>query len=189
MEEKDSDYFFGRDAGDVETLEALAAEDRLPLLIGNSGVGKSSLAQAGVLAALKRQAWPDEASAADAMAAGLAGQPAMVLSDAEARRRADQGAGRMLSRGLEFEAGDPKRVERQLWIKLLQGKATVAHLIDATERRREELDQPRPPAFFLYIDQGEELYAAPGEREDRGRKSGSVSPNSLPRRSPTRACA
>jgi hypothetical protein len=63
MEEKDSDYFFGRKRETVDVLSALAdAPDRLPLLIGNSGVGKSSLAQAGVLAALKRQAWPEEAS-------------------------------------------------------------------------------------------------------------------------------
>jgi hypothetical protein len=64
MEEKDSDYFFGRKRETVDVLSALAdAPDRLPLLIGNSGVGKSSLAQAGVLAALKRQAWPEEAHA------------------------------------------------------------------------------------------------------------------------------
>ena len=61
MEEKDSDYFFGRTRETIEALEALAAPGRLPVLIGNSGVGKSSLAQAGVLAALKRQAWPDKA--------------------------------------------------------------------------------------------------------------------------------
>ena len=47
----------------------LPAPDRLPMLIGNSGVGKSSLAQAGVIAALKRQALPDERQ----QPAGLAG--------------------------------------------------------------------------------------------------------------------
>src|SRR5580704_2450057 len=62
MEEKDSDYFFGRARETVEVLCALAAPDRLPLLIGNSGVGKTSLAKAGVLAALKRQAWPEQAA-------------------------------------------------------------------------------------------------------------------------------
>ena len=61
MEEKDSDYFFGRTRETIETLDALAAKGRLAVLIGNSGVGKSSLAQAGVLAALKRQAWPGDA--------------------------------------------------------------------------------------------------------------------------------
>ena len=60
MEEKDSDYFFGREQETVDVLSALAAAaGRLPVLLGNSGVGKSSLAQAGMLAALKRQAWPE----------------------------------------------------------------------------------------------------------------------------------
>jgi hypothetical protein len=64
MEEKDSDYFFGRKRETVDALSAFAgAPDRLLVLIGNSGVGKSSLAQAGVLAALKRQAWPEDAGA------------------------------------------------------------------------------------------------------------------------------
>jgi hypothetical protein len=45
MEEKDSDYFFGRSGETVEVLKALAAPapGRIPVLIGNSGVGKSSL--------------------------------------------------------------------------------------------------------------------------------------------------
>src|SRR5215472_6726129 len=64
MGEKDSDYFFGRSRETIELVNALASvTDRFPVLIGNSGVGKSSLAQAGVLAALKRQAWPEHASA------------------------------------------------------------------------------------------------------------------------------
>jgi Novel STAND NTPase 1/TIR domain len=64
MEEKDSDYFFGRERETVDVLSALAATpDRLPVLLGNSGVGKSSLAKAGVLAALKRQAGPERAGA------------------------------------------------------------------------------------------------------------------------------
>src|SRR6516165_1135279 len=65
MEEKDSDYFFGRERETVEVLGVLAAESgRLPVLLGNSGVGKSSLAQAGVIAALRRQAWPETAGTA-----------------------------------------------------------------------------------------------------------------------------
>jgi ATP-dependent Clp protease ATP-binding subunit ClpA len=59
----DSDFFFGRDNKIVEVLKALeVAPNQLPILLGNSGVGKSSLAQAGVLAALKRQAWPERAT-------------------------------------------------------------------------------------------------------------------------------
>ena len=47
------------------------------------------------------------------------------------------------------------------------GKATLRDLLDATERRRNELDQPKPPAFFLYVDQGEELYVRAEERQRR----------------------
>jgi hypothetical protein len=60
MEERDADYFFGRRPETVEVIKALAgASDRLPVLLGNSGVGT-----AGVLAALKRQAWPEGADIA-----------------------------------------------------------------------------------------------------------------------------
>src|SRR6266446_7704152 len=60
MTESDADFFFGRARETAEVIGALAATpDKLPVLLGNSGVGKSSLAQAGVLAALMRQAWPE----------------------------------------------------------------------------------------------------------------------------------
>ncbi len=65
MTEFDSDYFFGRGRETVETIGALAAtSDKLSVLLGNSGVGKSSLqAQAGAIAALMRQAWPETTEA------------------------------------------------------------------------------------------------------------------------------
>ena len=60
MTESDADYFFGRSRETAEVISALATTpDKLPILLGNSGVGKSSLAQAGVLAALMRQAWSE----------------------------------------------------------------------------------------------------------------------------------
>jgi hypothetical protein len=37
------------------------------------------------------------------------------------------------------------------WIELLRdGKGMLRDLLDASERRYEELNQPKPPAFFLY---------------------------------------
>ena len=62
----------------------------------------------------------------------------------------------------QLGATDPERVKQQNgWIELLRdGKATLRDLLDATERRYKELDQPKPPAFFLYVDQGEELVRA-----------------------------
>ena len=60
----------------------------------------------------------------------------------------------------QFEAVDPRRAELQSsWVdKLVDGKVTLRDLLDATQARyRDELHQPEPPAFLIYIDQGEEL--------------------------------
>src|SRR5579859_5034450 len=55
----DYEYFFGRERETAEVLCALATtQNKLVVLLGNSGVGKSSLVQAGVIAALQRQMWP-----------------------------------------------------------------------------------------------------------------------------------
>lgn len=57
------------------------------------------------------------------------------------------------------------------WLEALcGGKANLPDLIDATERRRTELEQPKPPGFFLYVDQGEELYVR-AEQSQRQRFS------------------
>ena len=129
MEEKDSDYFFGRKRETVECSPRLPPRaDRLPVLIGNSGVGKSSLAQAGVLAALKRQAWPEEAGAR-MRGRGVPGQPPMVLS---CRSSPEPIRSRRWSKSFldtwQFAATDPERVKQQNgWIELLRdGKATLA---------------------------------------------------------------
>ena len=128
MEEKDSDYFFGRKRETVEVLSALAgAPDRLPVLIGNSGVGKSSLAQAGVLAALKRQAWPEEARAPNAWPAGFSGQPPMVLSLAQARHRSAQGVGGVVPRHLAVRCNRSRTGEASEWLD---------RAVAATARRR-----------------------------------------------------
>jgi formylglycine-generating enzyme required for sulfatase activity len=173
MEEKDSDYFFGRERRTVDVISALtAAADRLPVLLGNSGVGKSSLAQAGVLAALKRQAWPEGAGAPGTwpqafqesrrwcfltLKPGTAPLKALVESFLDT---------------WQLGSTDPERVKQQNgWIELLRdGKAMLRDLLDATERRYKELDRTKPPAFLLYVDQGEELYVR-AEQHQRQRFS------------------
>jgi TIR domain len=170
MEEKDSDYFFGRERETVDVLSTLAAAaDRLPVLLGNSGVGKSSLAQAGVLAALKRQAWPE----------GVDTAPEWPRAFRESRRwcfltlnPSTEPLKALVESFLdtwELGATDPERVKQQNgWIELLRdGKAMLRDLLDATERRYKELDRTKPSAFLLYIDQGEELYVRAEERQRR----------------------
>ena len=167
MEEKDSDYFFGRNRETVEVLTALAAPDRLPVLIGNSGVGKSSLAKAGVLAALKRQAWPEQATGAN--------EWPRVFKDSRQWCFFSLKPGTEPLKALvdsffdvwQFEAEYERAREQKGWIELLLGKGTLSDLIEATERRRAKLDQPKPPAFMLYVDQCEELYVRSEEQQRR----------------------
>ena len=70
-----------------------------------------------------------------------------------------------------FDAGDPARIkQRNEWVDLLldvNRKTTLPDLLDETERRYNELDQTKPPAFLLYVDQGEELYVRAEERQGR----------------------
>jgi hypothetical protein len=150
-------------------LEALAAPGRLPVLIGNSGVGKSSVAQAGVLAALKRQAWPDDAQASKPWPAVFQNSRQWCFLTLKPGAEPIKALVDSFLDAWQFDATDPKRVTRQHdWIdELLHGKATLPDLIETTERRRVELNQPKPPVFFLYVDQGEELYARASAPERR----------------------
>ena len=168
MDEKDSDYFFGRERETLEILTALAeTPDKLAILLGNSGVGKSSLAQAGVLAALKRQAWPEGATAS-------APWPQAFN---ESRRwcfltmRPGTGPVRALVEVfLETWQIDRTSTEwplrRSEWCEaLLKGTLTLGDLIDQTSRRHAELQHPEPVAYLLYVDQGEELYVRASHEE------------------------
>jgi formylglycine-generating enzyme required for sulfatase activity len=167
MTEANSDFFFGRGQKTVEAINALAVErDKLLVLLGNSGVGKSSLARAGVLAALLRQgygaAWP------------------AVLHDSRRWCFLTLRPGTEPVRALvepfikvwQFDATDPRREERlNEWTdRLKSGGASLRGLLDATQDRLGELGQPTPPSFLLYVDQGEELYVR-AEKEQRRRFS------------------
>jgi tetratricopeptide (TPR) repeat protein len=168
MTEADSDFFFGRQHETTEVLAALVqSANRLPVLLGNSGVGKSSLAQAGVLAALKRQALPGDGAASGAWPSAfhdsrrwcsLALKPGVEPIRALVEPFLDT---------WQFAATDPERASRQNgWIELLRdSKATLRDLLDATERRYQELNERKPPAFFIYVDQGEELYVRSEEAQ------------------------
>ena len=173
MTEANTDFFFGRGRETVEVINVLAGErSKLPILLGNSGVGKSSLAQAGVLAALLRQGWPEQVKDAP---------PWPSLFDRSRHwcfltlRPGTDPLKALVAPFLDtwqYGATNPKRVaEQNEWIEVLRdGKATLPDLLDATEKRYRELAQPSPSAFFLYIDQGEELYVR-AEKPQRRRFS------------------
>jgi formylglycine-generating enzyme required for sulfatase activity len=169
MEEKDSDYFFGRGDKTVEVLRALeAAPEKLPVLLGNSGVGKSSLAQAGVLAALVRQAWPETAAAAGAWPQAFSQSRGWCVLTLKPGTEPVRALVEPFIRTWQFDPTDPLRDTRlNEWIDALIGKrGTLRGLLNATEERFQAQGRSKPSAFLLYIDQGEELYvrAEPGQR-------------------------
>jgi formylglycine-generating enzyme required for sulfatase activity len=160
LEEQDADFFFGRESETGEIINKIIdAPGRLIALVGNSGVGKSSLVQAGVIASLKRQRSPGRQHAwletlKDSRAwAYLAMKPGEDPIDALMSEFA----------ALWFpDPTDPKRLDRrQEWVqRLREGKARLADVIKASDDHlRNELSLTPPPRIFLYIDQGEELYA------------------------------
>ena len=170
MTEANSDYFFGRDRKTVEVIDALiSAPDKLPILLGNSGVGKSSLAQAGVLASLLRQGWSDKIKDAPPWPEAFHDSRRWCFLTLRPGTHPLQSLVGLFLDSWQYTAASAERVkEEKGWIELLRdGKAELPDLLNATERRYKELAQTAPPAFLLYIDQGEELYVRAAERERR----------------------
>jgi tetratricopeptide (TPR) repeat protein len=169
MTEADSDFFFGRADKTIEVIDALlAGPNRIPVLLGNSGVGKSSLAQAGVLAALKRQAWPEGARTA-AWPQALHDSRRWCFLKMQPGTEPLKALTEQFLQSWQFDSTDPQRAIRQNgWIEaLLSGSVPLSDLLDATERRYAELGQDKPSAFFLYVDQGEELYTRAESQHQR----------------------
>src|SRR6266568_3943964 len=143
MRMEDSDYFFGRGRETAEVLKVLAeTPDKLPVLLGNSGVGKSSLAQAGVLAALARQSSPETTGAGPWPAAFADSRKWCVFT----LRPGTEPITALVEAFLDtwhFDASDPARIRRRNeWVELLlhdDQKTNLAELLDATERRQKEL--------------------------------------------------
>src|SRR4051794_17850866 len=106
---------------------------------------------------------------ATGLAARLSRQSAVVLSYAQARHDPLKSLVEPFLQTWQHDTTDPAWEERRSgWVNHLEeGDATLPGLLDATERRYEALGHPKPPAFFLYIDQGEELYVRADERKQR----------------------
>jgi hypothetical protein len=150
MEEKDADYFFGRGRETVEVIKALAGvPDKLPVLLGNSGVGKSSVAQAGVQAALKRQAWPENADITSEWPHAFRESRHWCFLTLKPGTEPLKALVEEFLDTWQLGSTDPERVRQQNgWIKMLRdGKAMLRDLLDATERRYKELDRTEPLRF------------------------------------------
>jgi hypothetical protein len=160
---EDADYFFGRDAETKAVLDLLQSggggENRIVTLIGNSGAGKSSIVEAGVFAALRRQRMPGGGEWPDALFGSR------EWANITMRPGEDPFAALVTAFfGLWYgdNISDPELFERRnKWIaRLKDGRGLIADLLHATQKRFEqELGLAAPRRVLLNIDQSEELYS------------------------------
>jgi energy-coupling factor transporter ATP-binding protein EcfA2 len=165
LHEEDAEFFFGRGRETEAVLDAIAVKKgRLIALIGNSGVGKSSLAQAGVIGSLKRQRWPTD-SARLSWPEQLGDSRAWSYLTMKPGDRPVRALASAFT-GLWFEdPTDPTRLQRtDEWEARLNARGQLSELLDSTATRFRQMGVEPPRRIFLYIDQGEELYSrAPKE--------------------------
>jgi WD40 repeat protein len=161
MSEANADYFYGRDVETAAVLNALASKPgRCPILIGASGIGKSSVAQAGVLSALKCMRWPGTDGSAASWPKELQnsrGWVSLTMRPGEAPFEALAAA---VTRLWQLDAKDPDQAALpRKWAKgLSAGDNNLADLISATQEELKKRDGEAPEHILLYVDQGEELY-------------------------------
>ena len=154
---EDARFFFGREALTGDILERIRRlPDRVLALIGNSGVGKSSLAQAGVIASLRSQVWAGDfdrtwPSELEDSRSWLS----VTITPGEAPlKELAYGLVRTWAKGGEAER------EARVWAGLLASGSDIEDLLRNTADEIESrANDPPPRRFLIYIDQGEELYA------------------------------
>jgi hypothetical protein len=161
----DSAFFFGREQITSEILERLInSPDRVLALIGKSGVGKSSIAQAGIMAALRSQIWPDAKGSSPPWPTVLDDSrdwALMVLrpEDQPLRELARQFLRLAISSAADLE------VEAGKWARILGvdpepgGPSRLDGLLRGVKSMLAEAGVPAPSRYFLYVDQGEEIYS------------------------------
>ncbi len=159
----DSAFFFGREELTAEILTVMQNEPGQALaLVGNSGVGKSSLAQAGIIAALRGQEWPDRGAWPAALADSRAWLPLTIRPEDRPLKSLTLTFIRLL-----FDELYRQDAEAEGWVQRFRDGASFADFMRAIkDGLAQKLAGDEPRTFLIYIDQGEELYAST-EREGK----------------------
>jgi hypothetical protein len=165
LEEADAAFFFGREAETADIFDHMARRpERIVALIGDPGVGKSSLARAGVLARLKSQLWPVAGGAWPAALADSREFLSLVVRPEEAPLKALAYAFAALYGTRSFEIDE----EAAGWARRFADGASLHDMLCAArEHIADALDAAPPKRFVVYVDQGEELYARTAAAEAR----------------------
>ncbi|WP_316225601.1 toll/interleukin-1 receptor domain-containing protein [Bradyrhizobium sp. SZCCHNS3052] len=156
LTETDADFFFGREKETADILDLLSsASRRAVVLIGQSGVGKSSLVLAGVLSRLKSQlpplgekSWPE------------------ALRDSRSYLHVSMRPGRepvkeLAASFVKLYGTSAPAIEKEAkeWVKQFQTGSQLRDMLRLTrDRIAEEHGGVQPKRFVLYVDQGEENY-------------------------------
>jgi tetratricopeptide (TPR) repeat protein len=157
LDEADAAFFFGREKEIARILDLMAGQpDRVVALIGQSGVGKSSLAFAGILARLKSQLWPLQTGQ---WPAGLRDSRAflpLVIRPGEKPLKELALAFAQLYTKKSFELDE----EAAGWARRFVKGSGLHDMLRAThDQLAEALIAVPPKRFVIYLDQGEELYS------------------------------
>jgi YD repeat-containing protein len=158
LQEADAAFFFGRESETAEVLNLLARRpDRIITLVGQSGVGKSSLARAGIVARLKSQIWPlSEGAWPASLSNSRAFLPLVV-------RPNDQPLKELALAFAQLYSRTPAEIneEADSWVRQFAGGTRLRDMLrSARDMIGEALGAEPPNRFVLYVDQGEELYSA-----------------------------
>jgi WD40 repeat protein len=171
MTETNADYFHGRHAETAAVLSALGLKrGRCPVLIGASGVGKSSVARAGVLSALKSMQWPGiERTAASAWPAALSNSRGWLPLVVRPGELPLQALAATFIQLWQFDRRDPDQAGLpRKWAERLSSRSNnLADLIDTTQEELRKREGEAPERVLLYLDQGEELYTRAAPQEAR----------------------
>ena len=153
----DAAYFFGREDLTAQILHALAKRpSRALALVGCSGVGKSSIAQAGVLAALKAKAGRGGGAWPEALSSSRSWLSLALRPETRPLHNLALSFTRLL-----YESPADQTAEAMKWVDLFRNGASLADLMDQTKYQLAgRLSADAPARFIIYIDQGEELYAS-----------------------------
>ena len=167
LREQNAAFFVGRDAETARVIEAIARDERrIVTLVGNSGAGKSSLIEAGVIPALKQRRWPGGSRPGE-VSQGKSWPQALSESRQWAylsMRPGEDPIRALITAFMDLlfkEADDAGRIgQREKWRTLIEeGRGGLSSLIDAAQARfSQELKSTPPLRIVLNIDQSEELY-------------------------------
>ncbi|MGH6814330.1 MAG: toll/interleukin-1 receptor domain-containing protein, partial [Hyphomicrobiaceae bacterium] len=158
MTTSDTGWFHGRTAETDAVLTALHRHnERLPVLIGEAGVGKSSVAQAGVLAALTAMRRPGgSGSWPDGFRNSRGGWALLTVRPGDAPLEA------LAAAFIQLCYANPNDAECQAltrtWTDNLKGAKTLSDLMETTRQRLNDSDRTRPARVLLYLDGLDELY-------------------------------